>query len=94
MGVPLKETKNICEKMTPENYLQLLKEQHDKAVQEYNRLQTVINKFKKRIKEIEEASKCKDLDVIRVEHLPERKVLRLYERITSRSELELAIGKL
>ena len=94
MGVPLKETKNICEQMTPENYLQLLKKQHEKAVQEYNRLQTVINKFTKRIKEIEEASKCKDLDVIRVEHLPERKVLRLYERITSRSELELAIRKL
>ena len=27
MGVPLKETRKICEKMTPENYLQLLKKQ-------------------------------------------------------------------
>ncbi|MDO9534926.1 MAG: MerR family transcriptional regulator [Bacillota bacterium] len=94
MGVSLKETKNICEKMTPENYLLLLKKQHEKAVQEYNRLQTVINKFTHRINEIEEARRCKDLDVIRIEHLQERKVLRLHERIASRSELELAIRKL
>lgn len=94
MGVSLIETKNICEKMTPENYLQLLKRQHEKAVQEYSRLQTVINKFMQRINEIEEACKCKDLDVIRTEYLQERKVLRLHERITSRTELELAIRKL
>ncbi len=94
MGVPLKETRNICEKMTPENYLQFLKKQHESAVKEYNKLQTVINKFTRRIEEIEEARSCKDLEVIRIEHLKERKVLRLHERITSRSELELAIRKL
>jgi len=94
MGVPLKEIENICEKTTPENYLQFLKKQHEKAMEEYNRLQTVINKFTRRIREIEEACRCKDLDVVRKEHLQERKVLRLYERITSRTELEVAIRKL
>ncbi len=94
MGVPLKETRKICEKMTPENYLQLLKKQHDRAIQEYNKLQSVISKFNRRIKEIEEARSCRDLEVIRIEYLQERKILRLHDRITSRSELELAIRKL
>lgn len=94
MGVPLQETKNINEKMTPESYLQLLKKQHDKAVQEYNRLQKVITKFTRRIDEIEKARQCRELDVVRLESIGERKIFRLQERITSRSELEVAIRKL
>lgn len=94
VGVSLKEIKDIYEKINPNNYVQLLKKQRSKALQEYRKLQILINKFTYRINEIEEARQCKDLDTIRVKTFPVRNILCHHERIASRPELERSIRKL
>ncbi|MDR3562555.1 MAG: MerR family transcriptional regulator [Negativicutes bacterium] len=94
LGVPLKEIKLHLESRDIDHFLQLLKKQQEATVNKIIDLQIISNRVAKRIDELEKALKIEDIDLVTINHLPERPVLCIKEKITSRPELELSLRKL
>jgi len=82
------------EKRDVDYFLQLLRKQKEITENKIKELELIKVRFTNRIKEIEEALKIKDLEVVQIKRLPERKILRLEESIYTESELEVALRKL
>ena len=94
LGIPLKEIKEHFEKRNINNFLGLLRKQKEITEKKINELELIKNRFVNRVNEIIETKNIKDIEKVVIKTIPERKILRLKERINSQSELELTLRKL
>lgn len=94
LGVSLKEIKTLLDLREIDHFLQLLKQQKEITENKIRELERVRDRFENRIAEIEKARTIKERGVVRIQELPERKIVRLQEKICSEQQLELSLRKL
>lgn len=94
LGIPLKEIKNNLEIRDIDYFLELMKKEKSITENKINQLVLIKNRFENRIKEIEEGREIKELEVVKIKNIEERKIIRLEEKINTVSELEISLRKL
>lgn len=94
MGIALKDIKKHLEKRNIDCFLDLLKEQHEITENKINEFEKIKKTLENRIKEIDESKHISSLDVITINEIKERKILRLTKKIYNEPELELCLKKL
>ncbi len=94
LGIPLKEIKSNLEIRNLDYFLDLLKREKSITEHKINQLMVIKNRFDNRIKEIEEGRKLKELGIVKIKNIPERRILSLKEKINTESELEISLRKL
>ncbi|MCT4620307.1 MAG: MerR family transcriptional regulator [Marinisporobacter sp.] len=94
LGISLKEIKNHLEIRGIDYFLELLKKEKEITENKIKQLMIIKNRFENRIKEVERARNIKELEVVKIKKLPERKILSLKEKINTESELEISLRKL
>lgn len=94
LGFSLKEIKTLLDRREIDHFLTLLKKQQEITENKIKDLELLRNKFENRIAEIEKARQVKERGIVRIKELPERRILRLQEKICSEHQLELSLRKL
>ncbi|WP_028399785.1 MerR family transcriptional regulator [Ectobacillus panaciterrae] len=94
LGLSLKEIKVQLENRDIEYFLKLLKKQKEITENKIKELELIRSRFENRIKELDQARRIKELEVVIIKHLQERKIVSLKEKICSEPELELSLRKL
>ncbi|MCY6485509.1 MerR family transcriptional regulator [Clostridium aestuarii] len=94
LGIPLKEIKNYLEIRNIDYFLELLNREKRITENRINQLTLIKNRFENRIKEIEESRKIRELEVVQIKRVKERKILSLKGKINTELELEIYLRKL
>lgn len=94
LGLSLKTIKHHLETADEQHLLLLLREQQEVNIQKIKQMSLVKDRFDRRIQEIEEALKVKEVGQIFIKKLPSRRTLCIKKKITNRTELELSLKDL
>lgn len=94
LGIPLKKIKSYLEIRDIDYFLELLKKEKEITENKIKQLMIIKNRFENRIDEIEKARNIKELEVVKIKKIKERKILSLKQSINTESELEISLRKL
>ncbi|MCT4592963.1 MAG: MerR family transcriptional regulator [Anaeromicrobium sp.] len=94
LGIPLKEIKTYLETRNIDYFLELLKKEKDITEDKIKQLMVIKSRFENRIEEIERAQRIKELDVVKIKKIKERKILSLKENIHTKLKLEICLRNL
>lgn len=94
LGFSLKEIKLHLDTRDIDAFLELLEKQKEITEKKIKELQRIHNRFQNRIEDINKTRRIKELEVILIKKIQERKIVRLNEVILSECELEVSLRKL
>ncbi|SEH38095.1 effector-binding domain-containing protein [Halobacillus karajensis] len=94
LGFSLREIKEHLEQRDIDSFLDLLEKQKELTENKIRELERVNRRFQNRINDIKLARRIEKLGVPTIEHLMERKIVRLMEKISSEPELEVSLRQL
>jgi len=94
LGFPLKQISAHLESPNPISFLKLLREQQQATKEKIAELQTIHNRFGRRIEEIETALQVKEMNKPHLRYLPERRTICLKQKISSWPDMEVSLRKL
>jgi DNA-binding transcriptional MerR regulator len=94
LGVSLKKMKSFLDNRNTDNFIELLDEQKDLIDTKIRALETSKRRIEIKINEITELKNLHENGIIKVQELPERKVVHLLAKIMTQKEIELAIRDL
>lgn len=94
LGFSLKEIKEHLEQRDIDSFLDLLEKQKELTENKIRELERVNRRFQNRINDIKLARRIEKLGVPTIEHLKERTIVRLMEKISSEPELEVSLRQL
>ncbi|MFD2370659.1 MerR family transcriptional regulator [Brevibacillus sp. GCM10020057] len=91
LNIPLKNVKLFLENRDIDRILQLLEEQQRETEKRIREFQQIQQKIASRIHQIVDAANRQELDKIREVELPERRIVRLKQKIHKTDNLEMSI---
>lgn len=94
LGISLKEIESYLESRDIDYFLELLKKEQEITENRIEKLMLIKNRFENRINEIETARKIKELEVVKIKKVQERKIVSLKEQINTEQKLEISLRKL
>ncbi|MFK3960420.1 MerR family transcriptional regulator [Guptibacillus hwajinpoensis] len=94
LGFSLKEINAHLEHRNIDVFLDLLQKQKELTENKIKELQRIKSRFQNRIEDITLARGIKELGVVIIKDIKERKIVRLMEKISSEPELEVSLRQL
>lgn len=94
LGFSLNEIKIHLQHRDINGFLDLLMKQKEWTVNKIKELERVNRRFENRIKDIKQASEIRELGVVSIRAIKERKIVRLMDNITSEPQLEVSLRQL
>lgn len=94
MGVPYNEIKRDLYQKDASVLLKILRQQMDLTEEKIKELEEINKKYHYICMDIEEALQINELEIIGIKYYPERRIIRTYDKIATRVELEISFRKL